>query len=959
MSTSFLAKTVMSSERPNTFQQAGRTKALSGLALLWVLASLLVHAVPSMAQGGGALEPREAQFVLVIDDSGSMSQEQYGRTDPDRLAVLAVRALLGVLDDRDWVSVIRLNGPRDGEEPPPLAPLDERHLRRLEQVLDLEGKLAAYAGDVTPCRSALEDARELLNGADRPNVSQVVIFLTDGECTPRGDEERVLGFLDGLRSHQGDRRRFQLYLLRFQGTTPSGGLQELAELTGGTVSELRRGDPTRILHTFAQALSRSQGYESQILTASNSELPAHQGARRVRLLAVVPGGGPAPLEIRLSDRQGNPLPMTTIDRGVHHYLPDGREYRFVSGEYRPAGEPVRVDVRGAGNDWDVVALPEYRLGVEMVLRRGRCGEAQERVESNTLAAGSDLCAVIRLVNDRAQAVGQDVTEGRLEGVLEIGSSGRGEPERVTATPLRAGEARFELDLQALAEGYHTLRAAVHLTPPGESRPRTLRAQERTLQAVSRAIEAEPAEVSFGDVYPGSEITRMLRLKGRFSETDAHLELANAGEIPPCVSLSFAGKPLGETVRTVSQQAYPLILRVAAECAVKKVDPVKTHLSLRMPELPGGEAIAIPLSWRLDSTVREGDVLLFELAAGESAPGEVVAPSDVEAADHEASLEPPGEIVAPSDVEAADHEASLEPPTAAGSDEPASHLRVGFSVAHGDEPMLLGADGEPVPEKHVVFGPANPVGVWVEARPCCDTGSYYSRLRLRPVDGGPARVVPIEVRVTGDWWTCYRSWVIAGLLGLLATLLSFYVLSMFAHTNFLAKKQLVARLIPLRWPRYGGAPQPASDRGGDRGEVEDMIRAGLPWHQRVLNWLRANPLVFGLPGRRFYETAELLLASDLGLSSVVLVPERDVVGRLQKAQELDPWEEGRLFARAGSAVSFLAVRGPKKEVGQLTPDGWYGKTDGLRVEPMNKGQRLIHKIPAQDRREGFVAGWVLE
>ncbi len=921
---------------PCKYQPTGRTTARRRLPPLWGLALLLVWAVPATAQGGGgALEAREAQFVFIIDDSGSMSQERYGRTDPDRLAVFAVRALLGVLDDRDRASVVRLNGPRDGEEPPPLAPLDEQHRLRLKQVLDLKGKLAAYEGEVTPCRSALEDAQELLNGADRPNVSQVVIFLTDGECTPSGDQEQVLGFLDGLRSHQGDRRRFQFYLLRFQGTKPSSGLEKLAELTDGAAIGLRRGDPTRILHTFAQALSRSQGYESQILTAGNSELPGHRGARRVRLLAVVPGGGNDSPEIRLSDRTGNPLRVTPIDQGVHHYLPDGREYRFVSAEFKPAGGPARAEVVGAGNDWDVVALPEYRLGVEMVLHRGRCGEAKERVGSNVLTVGSDLCAVIRLVNDRAQAVGQDVTEGKLKGVLEITSEGRS--EQVTATPLRADEARFELDLQALEEGYHTLRAAVHLTPPGESRARILPARGRTLQAVNRAIEAEPGEVSFGDVYPGSENTQMLRLKGRFSETDARIEIQDAGEIPACVALSFAGKPLGETVRMLSQQPYPLILRVAEECAGEEVDPVKTHLLLRMPELPGDEALAIPLAWRLDSTVRLDDLLRFELKAGEPALGVVAAPGD---------------------VVATAYQAGLDLPTAAGG-EPTEHLRLGFFVEHSDVPMLLDADGELIREKQITFGPEDPVRLMVEARPCCDTGSYRSRLRLRPVDGGRARVVPIEVRVTGNWWTCYRSRVIAGLLGLLVALLTFYVLSMFSHSNFLARSQLVARLVPLRWPRYGGAPQPAPDRGADREEVEDMIRAGLPWHQRTLNWLRANPLVFGLPRRRYYETVELDLTPDLNVSSVVLIPERDVVDRLQKAREMEPWEEGRLFARAGGVVSFQAVRGPKKEIGQLTPDGWYGKVEGLRVEQLTKGQRLIHKIPAPDRKEGFAAGWVLE
>ncbi len=910
-----------------------RRRRIAELAWL-VLLTTVLGSLPLQAQGPGLLQPREAQFVFVVDDSGSMSLAKYGRNDPDRLAVFAVRALLGVLDDRDWASIVRLNGPRENEQSPPLAPLDPNHRQRLKKVLDLGGSLAAYRGQVTPCRSALEDARELLDGADRANTSQVLIFLSDGRCTP-GDEEQVGGFLDGLRSNEASGGRFQFYLLRFQGTQPAPELERLAKLTGGATIELRRGDPTRILHAFAQALSRSQGYESQILNASNSLLPAHRGARRVRLLAVVPGEATEALEIRLADLQGNPIRVTTIDQAPHHYLPGGREYRFVSAEYRPTGEPARVQVFGAGDAWDLVALPEYRLRTTLDLHRGRCGASGRLLESNTLTAGTDLCAVIRLVNSRNQAVGQDVTQGKLRGVLEISSPQQGPPVEVSATPSDTRETRFELDLQALTEGYHALRAAVYLSPSDGGEPRTLPARPRTLQAVDRAIEATPGAVAFGQVFPGHESTVMMSLAGRFSESEAQLEVRRADKVPTCINLSFAGQPLGVPIRVLPNQKYPLVLRVAESCAEEEVAPFSSQLVVRIPELPAGGELTVPLTWRLDSTVHLGNVLNLRLNAGELKQGEVPAPVGLERGDYRARLE------------------IVQPPGGKRS----QSLLLGFRGGRREASTLLGEDGKPRLKMPAPFGPEDPIRLLAQARPCCGGGLYHSRLRLTPVDGGQAHAVPIEILVSDDWWACYRSWVLAGLLGLVVALVVYYVLSMFTHSSFLKREQLMTSLLPLRWPEYGGKPQPAARRRGDREVVEDMILMDFRWHHRALNWLQANPLAFGLPGKRYRETLELQLSQQLDGSTVELVPERDVVGRLTKVKNIEKWEQGRLFLLTEGGVAFYAVRGEEGTLGVLKPEGWSGRGD-LKIERMKKGHRLIHRDANQEHQARGVAGWVL-
>ena len=170
------------------------------------LACFLGTALPVVAQPSvSSSAARTAQFVFIIDDSGSMK-----RTDPDRMAIFAAQSLVSMLDDQDEVSVVRLNGPHDGAEPL------RRNRSQVLGLLGLDKTLAGYGADETRCRSALDAVQRLLNEAYRPEVAQVVIFLTDGECTPAGQEQPdTEGFLGGLKSQKD--KLFQFYLLLFRG----------------------------------------------------------------------------------------------------------------------------------------------------------------------------------------------------------------------------------------------------------------------------------------------------------------------------------------------------------------------------------------------------------------------------------------------------------------------------------------------------------------------------------------------------------------------------------------------------------------------------------------------------------------------------------------------------------------------------------------------------------------------
>lgn len=891
-----------------------------------------------------ALEPRVSQFVFVIDDSGSMrgglgaNSRSADAPDLDRLAIFAVRALLSVLDEDDWATVVRLNGPGSGEPIPELVHLTTQHRQELLRTLDLGGSLAAYSGTNTPCATALQAVRRLFERAARPDVSRVVIFLTDGECTPNGEAGVLPVFGDASGELDKD---LTFFLLKFEGAKVSHQLETLATQAGGATFNVTRGDPVRILNSFAQALARSQGYESQIVGPQDRELPGHRGARRVRLLAVAPGGGTTPLEIVVTRSDGSRVAVRALDSYVHRFEPDGREYRFAAAEYAPPGEPVNVEVRGAGQGWEVIALPEYRLGVEMELHSGTCGQEGAALAGDDVPAESDLCAELRLVSrPQNQVVGQDVTSGNLRAVLEVSKKGESSGGPIRANPSSGVESRFRLPVH-VGEGYYSVRGAIELESPVSERPIVLPAGERTVQAVDRSVRVEPPVLDVGDLYPGSSRSFPIKLEGGFSELAALVDVAADAPLPACVRLTFADQPLGTTLTLVRGQTYFVQMEVAEDCPEERLSQLSTHLVLRGPDRSDVGSVSIPLHGALDNSVQRADPLEFDLEAGQAAEGELKPPggSESKTLHYQASL-------------------ALARSESVGSEK---QLVVGFLDPSEKSRLEVDDRGNPVKDKQVALAPGRSLGLRIFAQPCCRTGIYQRELRLRPVEGGGVVLVPVQVEVKGSWWTCYRSWVLAGLVGLLAGLLCWYVLSMFLHTHLLSKEQLTNRLIPLRWPPNRGAPQPSSDRASEREEVSEIVNNGLKPGQRIWNWIRANPFSFGLPGKRYLETVRLDLvpANDLFESSITLMPERDPVARLLKADDIEEWEAGTLYARAGSAVAVYAAIGNDGRFGRLRLSGIQPSRDGgVTVEVLNKGTMLVHDLQTRDRVEGRVAGWMV-
>lgn len=850
---------------------------------------------------------------------------------------------MGVLDERDLVAMIRMNGPVEGDRVGKLAPLTKEHREGIKRILNVDAPLARYGGDYTPCRSALEAAIPLLNEEDGPQAHQVVIFLSDGECKPihpgsrsqgrlvPGNQGQVGDLMDSLYSHRED--RFNFYLLRFGGRSFSQSLADLAVETGGGVIPLQGGDPTRILSRFAQAIASSQGYESQTLSAAQPQVPAHQGAERIRLLAVTPGDGNAePLTFSVRDSQGRSVEVTDIDGGTHRFLPHGRPYRFASVQYEPTGEPVTVELPGGRADWSVVALPEYRLQVGMVLRSGACDEdgpalsGQEEVSS-----GVHHCAVIRLENQHGRSVGRDVTRGELSPFVRRVVNG-GTPKEYFPPSKSADGTEFRIELP-LDEGQNTLQGVVKIVPP-DGAERTFSRTLQPFQAADHSVTPQPAAVNLGTIYPGQRATDQLRLHGRFETTPVKARLSGQDELPSCIRATFAGQPLGQPVDVSAGQPYSLQLEVAEDCPTGEATPIETALSFDLPEVDWAPDVNVPLSLVLDPTVEKTEAIVLELDAGQAAE------ANLEAKVH------------------GSYSVKVEP-FLGGNGEVTEDLQLGFLDAGPPKGIERREDEAPIRAKEVEAGPESPLGIRIEAGPCCSSGRYEGQMTMRASAGGTAKLTPVVVTVKGSFWTCYGPWILAGLLALLLALLAYYLLSMFTHSHFLSKKQLAARLTPLYWPPGGGyTPQPADERERRWEEVQDVVDQELVLRKRAWNWLRSKPWIFGLPGKRYYETVQLTLDRRLDQTYVSLLPERDAVGELQRAQEIDDFEEGRLFARGGSTLSFWAVVGPQKRIGRMSLQDFYDTPEHCEIVPVQKGQRMIGRNEFQEKRADQVAGWEL-
>ncbi|HEV2855470.1 MAG TPA: vWA domain-containing protein [Thermoanaerobaculia bacterium] len=878
-------------------------------ALFPVLALFLAAPVSAQPEVSSAAA-RTAQFVFVIDDSGSMD-----RTDPDRLAVFAVQSLINMLDDRDEVSLVRLNGPHDGAPPPPIQPLG-RNRSQVLGLLALDKAVADYRGENTRCRSALEATQHLLNEAYRPEVAQVVMFLTDGECTPRGEEEPdVDRFLGGLRSRKDG--LFQLYLLLFRGARATPAMAALASRTGGESIEVGGSDPTAILHPFATALSRSQGYESYLLRPADPRLAAHRGAERVRLLAVAPGEGPQ-LALSVHDRKGNTPRTTGAPRAGRHRYGNGRVFRFAALDYRPDVEPVTVSVAGAGDVWKVVALPEYRLSVRMSFHEGSCDRPGSLAQFG-VDTGSTVCVVSELVNGEGDVVGGEVTGGDLRTVVRMRRPDQpGAPAvELAANPLPGGRARFGLVRSNLPKGDYEFQPEVTLRLSSGDAV-NLKGRPMSLEVSSVVITPRPERFDFGALRPGESALRPLTLAGAFKPAPGRLSWRDRENLPACISAELSGVPEGKAQQVLVDQPYNLSLRVAPYCGPQSFRrPFDTVLRLHFDTGEGQRALPVvelPVRFTVESEIHAPRDLTARVKAGEA-------------------VDLPLQVT--------------------GNFRGAIPLKA-VVAGPGDAGVIWPKDPEDLTLK------SSSGGLQVSADRCCAGGSYSTQVALVPAagqfrpEGAPPLdpiLVPVRVEVVpAGFWACYGPRILWALAALLLLLLLLYVISMFRNSSFLKAEVVASKLKPLVWTAFGDAVE----QKGSQQDVLRLARTALPLGGRILAWLKANPLRFGLPGRAYHETVEVFLRShrDTARSSLALMAEPELQARMAREPETF---SGRLFATALGGVTFLAVPdGSGRITGLAQQDGWMPATE--EGKPKVVKLRRAKLLRQEGYEEDTAAGW---
>ncbi len=748
-----------------------------GAAASFLTIFLIVFGVsPARAQ-----EPTAAQYVFLIDDSGSMRPlARDPGADPDRLAVFAARSVLALLDDSDEASIVRLNGPPD-EVPAPVRPLRQAR-GELEALLDNGGPIARYEGRETPCSRAFEAVRSLLNAAHRPNVRQVVVYLTDGACEAnhRPDAVDPNAFLNGIESFKdGPENALLFYLLRFRGRTFTRELETIATRTGGTAFELLAGDATGILRPFAQAISRAQGFDALEVSPSSPQVAAHTSARRVRLLAVAAGEGP-PIEIRFRGAV-QPEALGPPKTGVHRYA-DARTFRFATLDYRPGVSGVELEVLNGGTDWRIVAIPEYRLHLETTVLNSACGSGGNAV--SVLDVGATACVRLRLLNEAGEPVEAAGFGGRV--TLNIGyqAPGTDAPRDLPPNPAAGTAIGGTLERARLEPGDHVFRPSASLTL-GTGSPFTIYGTAFTLQASSTRILATPSRWAIGPVSPGSRARSEFTVSGNFSSTQAVFDIANREAIPSCVRFTLSSVAENGAIALAAGQRYTMAAEVTGVCGLRRLDQdLSGSVRLTAQGLP---PVEVPFTAHLDYRIEFPRTIEVRVRRG----GPVHMPIEIG-----------GNSTADLHLSAR----FAEPP----ADWP-DELAIGFVDEHSDAEARRDAEGKPLREAEIVAaraeGTRSTATVWVNADPCCTEGPRQTELLLNTIGsrGEPVRI-PIRLRVDErNFLSCYGGRLLALAATVITLLLLWFLANMRSNTHFISRESL-ARTLPIAEYHQGHKPE---------------------------------------------------------------------------------------------------------------------------------------------------------
>lgn len=182
-----------------------------------------------------------------------------------------------------------------------------------------------------------------------------------------------------------------------------------------------------------------------------------------------------------------------------------------------------------------------------------------------------------------------------------------------------------------------------------------------------------------------------------------------------------------------------------------------------------------------------------------------------------------------------------------------------------------------------------------AKLCCPGMDRRVKIRLEPSRALSSKrepvlpvVLPVSIVVRERSQACRGQRLSLALSATLSGTLALYVHGMLANSFFLSRRRLALRLKPYRWDgrQHVKELEPR--------DIQQMLDRDLRVWRRVRNWLRSNPLAFGLPGRAYYETVELVLAPQPGGSQLILRPHANFYRDLEENPGLG---RGSLFITA--------------------------------------------------------------
>lgn len=679
------------------------------------LPSIALLATALLTPAMAAAQPTYGQYLLVLDDSGSMEQ-----SDPRGLVVMAALAFAGALEDGDQVMIAGLNelasgrveGPRFVSPRELLAGRDgPEGTRALDpQLLERLGR----RGGQTPCREALSRARSILDAMASAGVPQTLLLLTDGACNG-GAVEPAARWLEGVRSHADGRFRFAL-LTQAGRERPDPVLLEYARRTGYAGEARVSFDARALLRAFAEVLSFSRGLRYEDAGRVGLER-AFAGARTVRVLAI-------------QDRGVERIALERIAGGARSALPGGPTFRHAEHGWSlrvtsvgPSDVPFAVSSSTPGVE--VLLLPVYgRLRVEAVV--APCGQAPPLPWSTERAvrAGQPACAWARLVGDEGETIHPTRSFGfQMEVCTDAACA--------DATAMQSGDdGTFHAQLGAqLPWGRHerVFRAG------GEGLARAL--------TVRRGFSA----LSFG-----------VHRVARASEPDRAVDELDLGVLP---------EPTSSDVSLTVSGAFPSGAGAAIECEVEG-DPEIAQCVICTPENP---RLALTDPFRLQLRVRATAFCPAVSASGRELPIRMrvrIVPDTSEVPEHAIPLSARLRYAPAAPVELTvtggeRSEASVLVPGPVAQ----SEVRARVEIEGGGDDLEAGA----VRERQSLRADETrrvPLVLFAAATDCCRTGDHAATLVLSAAEGPDLRV-PLTVRVADPgFWTCpgrqILTWTLIGL-----------------------------------------------------------------------------------------------------------------------------------------------------------------------------------------------------